>query len=227
MDASATFRLLPLAVPTQNNQTSGTPSAQSAEGEVNDETLMLQIREGSREALAVLFRRYARIVRGISYRVLRDPCEADDLLQDIFLLVHRLCKNFDCDKGSARGWILQMTYRRAISRRRYLTARHFYNSVDLEDVAGDLSNRLARTDQLEDSFDGRLGKGILEQIFEEELSENQRQALLLRFVEGYTVDEIAEKLGQTRANIKNHYFRGLEKLRKHIFDGKLTGKSAL
>jgi RNA polymerase sigma-70 factor, ECF subfamily len=120
-----------------------------------------------------------------------------------------------------------MTYRRAISRRRYLTARHFYNSVDLEDVAGDLSNRLARTDQLEDSFDGRLGKGILEQIFEEELSENQRQALLLRFVEGYTVDEIAEKLGQTRANIKNHYFRGLEKLRKHIFDGKLTGKSAL
>ena len=48
----------------------------------------------------------------------------------------------------------------------------------------------------------------------EALSENQRQTLILFFFEGYTFDEIALKLGQTRGNIKNHYFRGLEKLRK-------------
>lgn len=48
----------------------------------------------------------------------------------------------------------------------------------------------------------------------ESLSENQRQTLTLFFFEGYSFDEIAMKLGQTRGNIKNHYFRGLEKPRK-------------
>ncbi len=101
-------------------------------GELSDDHLMLNICKGDLDALASLFRRYARIVRGVAYRVLRDASEADDLLQDIFLLIHRLCGTFDSSKGSARFWILQMTYRRAISRRRYLTSRHFYTRVDLE-----------------------------------------------------------------------------------------------
>ena len=192
----------------------------------SDEDLIGRICDGDNEALTSLFRRYARIVRGIAYRVLRDSSEADDLLQDIFLLIHRLCTTFDSSKGSARFWILQMTYRRAISRRRYLTSRHFYNRLDLDDAAAQFADPRAWTGQIEDSLDGRLGRGELQKIFEE-LSENQRQALLMRFVEGYTIEEIAEKLGQSRANIKNHYFRGMEKLRQHIFDGKLTGKRAL
>lgn len=182
--------------------------------------------EGDREALASLFRRYAGIVRGVAYRVLRDPSEADDLLQDIFVLIHRLCTTFDASKGSARFWILQMTHRRAISRRRYLTSRHFYNQLDLDNAAAQFTNPETRVGQFEDLLDGNLGRGELQKLFEE-LSENQRQALLLRFVEGYTLAEIAEKLGQSRSNIKNHYFRGLEKLRKHIFSGKTAGERAV
>src|SRR5689334_6308617 len=52
----------------------------------SDEALMALICEGDKEALASLFRRYARIVRGVAYRVLRDASEADDLLQDLFML---------------------------------------------------------------------------------------------------------------------------------------------
>ena len=66
----------------------------------------------------------------------------------------------------------------------------------------------------------------MQKVFEE-LSENQRQTLRLFFVEGYTLGEIAVKLNQTRGNVKNHYFRGLEKLRKEIFDNKLRGDSAV
>lgn len=194
--------------------------------ESTDENLLSLVCGGSNDALTILFRRYARIVRGVAYRVLRDPSEADDLLQDIFLLIHRLCTTFDSSKGSARFWILQMTYRRAISRRRYLTSRHFYQQVDLDDAATRLVDPRVRTGQFENSLDETLGKGDLEEVFEE-LSDNQRQALTLRFVEGYTIEEIAEKLGQSRANIKNHYFRGLEKLRKHIFGGKLRGERAV
>ena len=194
--------------------------------ETSDEALISLVRERNTDALGFLFRRYSALVRGVAYRVLRDPSEADDLLQDIFLLVNRLCGTFDSSKGSARFWILQMTYRRAISRRRYLNSRHFYTRVDLDDVETELADPRNPTAEIEELIDATLGNGNLQKVFEE-LSENQQQTLQLFFVEGYTFDEIAEKLGQTRGNIKNHYFRGLERLRKHIFSGKLAGPRAV
>jgi len=74
--------------------------------------------------------------------------------------------------------------------------------------------------------DGLLGREGLRKSLEE-LSENQRRTLQLFFVEGHTLGEIATKLNQTRGNVKNHYFRGLEKLRKQIFGNKLRGDSAV
>lgn len=191
-----------------------------------DEALISLLCNRDVEALAELFRRHARTVRGVAYQVLRDASEADDLLQDIFLLVHRLCGTFDSSKGSARFWILQMTYRRAISRRRYLTSRHFYTRVDLDDVETELADPRTPAAEIDESIDARIGNGSLRKVFGE-LSENQRQTLQLFFVEGYTFDEIAEKLGQSRGNVKNHYFRGLDRLRKHIFSGKLAGPRAV
>ncbi|MGD0466830.1 MAG: sigma-70 family RNA polymerase sigma factor [Terriglobales bacterium] len=187
---------------------------------------MASICNGDTEALALLFLRYARIVRGVVYRVLRDTSEADDLLQDVFLLIHRLCKTFDSSKGPARFWILQMAYRRAISRRRYLTSRHFYTRLDLDDAASQLADPRLSAGQFEDSIDGRLGNGGLQQVFDA-LSKNQRQTLRLFFIEGYTLEEIAAKLGQSRGNIKHHYFRGLDRLRKELFGGKLPGERAV
>lgn len=194
--------------------------------EPSDETLISLVSERNIEALGLLFYRFSPLVRGVAYRVLRDPSEADDLLQDIFLLVYRLCGTFDSSKGSARFWILQMTYRRAISRRRYLNSRHFYARVDLDDVETELADPRNPAAEIEELIDATRGNGSLQKVLEE-LSENQQQTLQLFFVEGYTFDEIAEKLGQTRGNIKNHYFRGLERLRKHIFSGKLAGPRAV
>jgi RNA polymerase sigma-70 factor (ECF subfamily) len=227
VDASVTIRLPNLRTTEEHPEASGSSlQLHAVEPPVPDETLMAQICVGNKEALADLFRRYARIVRGVAYRVLRDTSEADDLIQDLFLLVHRDCKNFDSSKGSARFWILQMAYRRAISRRRYLTSRHFYTQLDLEDAANQLADPRTKAGQLEDSMDTRLGNGSLHKVFET-LSENQRQTLRLFFIEGYTLDEIAAKLGQSRGNVKHHYFRGLEKLRKELLGGKLPGERAV
>jgi RNA polymerase sigma-70 factor (ECF subfamily) len=188
--------------------------------EVSDESLLDCICNGDQESLAPLFRRYARLVRGVAYRVLRDTAEADDLVQDLFLLVQRDCKTFNSSKGSVRVWILQMAYRRAISRRRYLTSRHFYTRLDLDDAACQLADPRTTAGQLEDSIDVRLGNSSLQKVFET-LSENQRRTLRLFFIEGYTLDEIAATLGQSRGNVKHYYFRGLERLRKRLFPGKL------
>src|SRR5579864_1854709 len=141
MNASATGRFLKLAASAERAPDSGL-AVQKTENrlELSDDALLEQASGGSSEALSVLFKRHARVVRGVAYRVLRDASEADDLLQDIFLLVRRLCGTFDSSKGSARFWILQMTYRRAISRRRYLTSRHFYTHLDLDQAANRLGH---------------------------------------------------------------------------------------
>lgn len=187
---------------------------------------MAGICEGDKEALSRLFRRYARLVRAVAFRVLRDPSEADDLVQDVFLSIHRKCKAYDSTKSPVRFWILQMTYRLAISRRRYLDARHFYKRIDLEVVGKEIPDPGSNVARYEDSIDGALGNGSMEKLLRE-LSENQRQTLRLHFFEGCTFDEIAVKLGQTRGNVKHHYFRGLDRLRGQIFGNGLRVKSAV
>lgn len=190
---------------------------------VHDESLIARVCEGDNDALSLLFHRYARVVRGVALRVLQDAAEADDLLQDVFVLVHRLCRTFDSSKGSARSWILHIAYRRAISRRRYLNSRNFYTSVDLGDEQ--VQGREAR-EQTNDPVTQVLAELDLQKMFGT-LSEDQQKTLRLHFIEGYTLDEIAKMLGQTKGNIRHHSFRGLEKLRKLIFGGELSGPRAV
>src|SRR5580692_7790588 len=104
MDGSITIHLPEVAIGEQKDRT----VERGSEPEFSDEALISKVCLGSREALAVLFRRYAGLVRGVAYRVLRDASEADDLLQDVFLLIHRLCGTFDRSNGPAKFWILQM-----------------------------------------------------------------------------------------------------------------------
>ncbi len=133
MSLPATVRLPSLRFPKGNSETEFLSQQAHAHSTALDERLISLICQGDQNALASLFQRYACVVRGVALRVLKDPFEADDLLQDIFLLIHRLCRTFDSSKASAQFWILQMTYRRAISRRRYLNSRHFYTQVELDD----------------------------------------------------------------------------------------------
>lgn len=226
MSLPVTVRLPSLPVSNKRDGTGMVSSCHSTTLEISDEALIAQICEDKKDALATLFRRYAPIVRGLARRVLRDPPEADDLVQDLFLLVHRDCKKFDGSRGPARFWILQMAYRRAISRRRYLTTRHFYTRLDLDDAASELADPGTRPAKLDDSIDGSIENGRLQKVFAA-LSEDQRQTLSFFFIEGYTLDEIAAKLGQSRGNVKHHYFRGLDRLRKELFGSKLPGERAI
>ena len=194
--------------------------------EDSDEALIDRVCSGDVDALASLFHRYARIIRGLAYRVLADASEADDLLQDLFILIQRKCALFDPSRGSARFWILQMTYHCALGRRRYLNSRHFYTRVDLAEVENEVSDCGNGIGGQNHDDHALLGNSGMKQIFDS-LSDDQRETLRLFFVEGYTLPEIAVKLNQTHGNVKHHYFRGLEKLRKHVFNRKLRGNSAV
>lgn len=221
MNGSITIRLPELGIAEKQASAVG---PQRQEACLSDEALISQVCLGSREALATLFRRYARLVRGIALRVLRDACEADDLVQDVFLLMRRLCETFDGSKGSANSWILHMTFRRAISRRRYLNSRHFYTQVALDDESSEVAE--PRCGHSVDPVDSILAELDLQKMFGT-LSDDQQKTLRLHFIEGYTLDEIATMLGQTKGNIRHHSFRGLERLRKQIFAGKFPAARAV
>lgn len=220
MDSSVSLRLSGLGISEEGQNRSRSGSSETG----SDERLIAEVTQGSREALAILFRRYSGLVRRIALRVLKDASEADDLVQDVFVLIHRFCGTFDRSKASVQFWIVQMTYRRAISRRQYLNSRHFYTRVELDEEA---MPGIASGSGAPDSFlDQRLAKLDLEKLFGS-LTEDQQKTLRLHFIEGYTLDEIAKMLGQTKGNIRHHSFRGLERLRRLIFGGELPDSKAV
>jgi len=68
--------------------------------ESSDEDLLLQLSNGKKEALSILFQRHARAIHGVARRILKDDSEAEDLLQELFLFIFQKAKSFDATKGS-------------------------------------------------------------------------------------------------------------------------------
>jgi RNA polymerase sigma-70 factor (ECF subfamily) len=183
-----------------------------------DEELLARIPNGDQEALACLFQRYVRVVRSIAARILGDAAEADDLVQDLFLFVQRKCSIFDSSKSSAGSWIVHMAYQRTIERRRYLSARHFYGRSEIESRPDHVVGIL--TVEQDYSAEAVFGRNGLKKVMAA-LSEAQRETLRLHFFDGYTLAEISAKLGEPLGNVRHHYYRGLDKLRKQMFGRKV------
>lgn len=215
MDSFATARLplLPLA---KERAAATSVSAEEAtiSTDVSDESLIARVCAGDREALAVLFHRYARLTRSVAVRILRDPAEAEDLVQDLFLYIQRKCGIYDSSKSSARSWIVQMAYHRALDRRRYLKTREFYADTSLE--ANSIQAVGTPTSESDYSAEAVFGRNGLDKILNS-LSVDQRETLRLHFFEGCTLAEVSERLGQPVGNVRHHYYRGLDKLRKEMF----------
>lgn len=211
------------SVEKRNDQTGKADRPVAQIGDATDERLVAEIREGATEALGLLFRRYARLVRTVALRILRDTGEADDLLQEVFLFVFRRAALFDPQRCSARSWLIQVAYHRAIDRRRHLVARHFYTNLELDDAIAGSEEPQAEAVLYERTMEGALGKATLRRIGES-LSADQHCVLRLYFVEGHTLSEIAALIGQTPANVRNHYYRALEKMRALVFSPELRGK---
>jgi RNA polymerase sigma-70 factor, ECF subfamily len=181
--------------------------------EVSDDALISKIRSGDQEALTILFRRYGRLVWSIAKRIVRNQEEADDVLQDVFLLIYRKAAVFDSSRGTVRSLIVHMAYQRAITRRNYLSARHSRASSEAEQKAERLVAPSVHF--YHESIEAHFGKDALKRALGG-MSADQRRTLQLYFFEGYTLAEIGDKLGQPLGNIKHHYYRGLERLRKHL-----------
>jgi len=210
--AAVRFPALPLSRQETSAVVSGNKTLASANS--SDESLLSQICLGDREALATLFERYARVTRSVAVRILRDTAEAEDLVQDLFLFIQRKCGIFDSSKSTARSWIVQMAYHRALDRRRYLKSREFYAQPFFQTNGVQVVGK--PTTESDYSADTVFGRNGLEKIVNS-LSVDQRETLRLHFFEGYTLVEVSEKLAQPLGNVRHHYYRALDRLRKQMF----------
>ena len=187
-----------------------TPADQPRES--SDDLLLNRVAQGDQEALSVLFRRHAHVVFSVACRILRDESEAEDLLQELFLFLFQKAGLFDAKKSSGASWIIQMAYQRAIDRRRYLDVRHHYSVQELDEERSPAAKGQVSIDQI-------AGKILLDRL-RGEISTEQLQTLELHLFEGHSFREIAATTGQTLGNIRNHYYRGLERLRSYVFPTK-------
>ncbi len=220
MSTEATLNLLQslaeaVALPDERGQASLSPivdEANNAAQALSDEQLLEAVGNGSKEALGLLFRRHGRVVFNVAWRILRDESEADDLRQDVFLYIFERAKHYDSQKSTAVSWIVQVTYHRAIDRRRYLSFRQHYKLEALDEQRQGPTAAEVSMDQLD-------GKAILNKL-RGQLTSDQQQTLELHFFEGYSFREIAEKSGQPLGNVRHHYYRALERLRSNLFPQK-------
>jgi RNA polymerase sigma-70 factor, ECF subfamily len=190
--------------------------------EPSDEALIARIGAEDKEALGLLFRRYARLVHSIGKRILRDPAEADDFVQELFLHLFRKAYLYDSSKGPARSWIVQTSYYEALHRRGRLSARPHYASSDLSECeTADISvPAVAGYDR---SGEGLFGRERWREMVNC-LTPDQWETLRLHFYEGYTFAEISQIRKETVVNVRHHFYRGLDRLRKRLFADELHGR---
>jgi len=178
-------------------------------GKLPDEELMSHLRAGRGDAMAVLFDRYHRLVFNIALKILRDPSEAEDVMQSVFLEVFRVATQFDVRRGTTKVWLLQYAYHRSMNHRQRLVVRHFYNSADICDVEELL---VAPRESGPASIEV---KNLVSQALGS-LNGVQRRTLQLAYFEGLSLREIARETGESLGNVRNHYYRGLRKLRSEM-----------
>jgi RNA polymerase sigma-70 factor, ECF subfamily len=175
----------------------------------SDEELMCRLQANDAKSLEMLFTRYSRLVFGIALRILNDHSEAEEVVQESFFYVFQKALLFDPAKGSAKGWVVQIAFSRARDRKAHLSRRGFYSGTDIDS----LDDTLRGHSDVEHEIGVRLDFSHLQCAFED-LTPVQKQTLELFYFQGLDLREISERLGEPFGNVRHHFYRGLERLRK-------------
>lgn len=178
----------------------------------DDARLIERAREGDLDAFNLLVDRYQQIVYRVARRYMRSPDLADDVTQDTFIRAYNALDTFrNSDGRGFRSWLLRIATNRARDLLRASARRpadSLESMVESEDSAWEPEDRAetpsARADRLalHHHLEWALG----------ELSDDQRLAIVLFDVEGYSYDEIAEISGAAVGTIKSRLHRARARL---------------
>jgi RNA polymerase sigma-70 factor (ECF subfamily) len=172
--------------------------------------LIRRMADGDREACARFYDRYAPAVFAFVRRIVRDPADAADVLQEIFWETWQAAATYDPARGTPEAWLFTRARARAIDRVRSVRRRRetFVAPIDeqLAAAAGDPGGDAAERAEHRELVAGMLGR----------LPDAERQVIELAYYGGLTQTEIAERLKQPLGTVKTRIRLGLERLREVI-----------
>lgn len=188
-----------------------------------DAALVAALKAGSEEAFAVLIAQYSQPIYSLIARSLQDPADAADTTQEVFIKVFRSIRSFHGD-ASLRTWIYRIALHEASNQRRWW-GRHKRQEVTIdaplgsaETSDGDDAPCLSATlmdggGTPHDHAEHAQLKARVEDALRQ-LPEAFRTVVVLREMEGFCYEEIAEILNVPAGTVKSRLTRGRAALRK-------------
>ncbi len=179
-----------------------------------DDLLIAGLRVCNERAYEELIARFQQPVYNIVYRMLNDPNDANDVVQEVFFKVFRRVGSFR-GESTLKTWIYRIAVNEACNRRRYFQ-RHLRQEVDFDrnaDSGWSLQDTLAADDR--SPYDEVLNHeqhALLEQALAG-INPIYRAALVLREIEELSYEEIADILQIALGTVKSRILRGREALR--------------
>jgi RNA polymerase sigma-70 factor (ECF subfamily) len=182
---------------------------------VGDAKLIEGLRTGDDYAYQTLITRFQQPVYNLVYRLLNDPSEASDVVQEVFLKVFRSVGSFR-GQSSLKTWIYRIAMNEAHNHRRWFGRRRSHE-IGLDDDQGDgKTYEQVLSDQGRSPFDLTLDHETMQYI-ETALAALKpafRAAVVLRDIEGLSYEEIGEVLQISLGTVKSRILRGREALRQ-------------
>jgi RNA polymerase sigma-70 factor (ECF subfamily) len=166
-------------------------------------------RVAARDALAVgeLYDRHSRLLYGVILRILRVPSEAEEVLQDVFLVVWNRVDTYDGTLGSPAAWLARIARNRAIDRLRTNAARgRVVASLPAEAPPGD--------DPESDASMGEQRRAVARAL--DALAHEQRVLIEEAYYFGFTQSELAERHNLPLGTVKTRIRTGLSALREQL-----------
>jgi RNA polymerase sigma-70 factor (ECF subfamily) len=180
----------------------------SAAPDVPDGTLLGLMARGDGAALSTLYDRHATAVYSLALRVLRDPLDAEEVVQEVFAQSWRQADRYDPSRATVAGWLMMQAKSRAIDRLRGRRARPDATAApghampDMPDPAAGPDLSAVQAEEAR-----RMREAL------RSLPALQRTAIELAYYDGLTHSEIAERLAQPLGTVKTRIRQGLLTLR--------------
>jgi len=169
--------------------------------------LLSRIAQEDRNALAEFYDQAAGILFSTAVRILGDPQEAEEVIQDVFVQIWEKAAVFDASVGSPLGWAISITRNRSIDRLRSRQRRSRLAAELQEEAQGEDGS--PRSDLVDDEL-------AVVRSAVSGLPQEQRQAIEMAFFGGLTHQEIAEALSEPLGTVKARIRRGMLKLRESL-----------
>jgi RNA polymerase sigma-70 factor, ECF subfamily len=189
----------------------------------DDEKLISLITQAQEGALAQLYDRYSRLIFSLALAIVNDRATAEEVTLDVFMRVWQKAASYRVDQAKVSTWLTHIARHHAIDvlRRRAVRPDQYTANWE-EEVSNDELPEHDPQEFAELSFQRERVQAALVQLPDE-----QKQALILAYFNGYTQREIAEKLKQPLGTIKTRLRLALQKLRDFLRDEQEAEKKSV